>query len=299
MPLTVYAASFAVAVSLPLLWWSLSKRSTHRLVRENLGAPASRAAYLPVGHGQVESSRLEAAGRLFARMPGGSSSAVAERLARAGLGPTWSVGRVMLIKVALAGLVLLFGATRAASAGGTAWLLASFGLAAGAFMLPDAHLAGKARERQAAMELQLPDLLDQVTVSIEAGLGFDSALARVVQTGEGPVYDEFAHVLQDMRLGVPREAALDALAERTTVSDLRQFIGAVSQAGRYGLPLGDIMRVQAAELRDKRKFRAEERALKIPVKMLVPLLICVLPALFIVLLGPTIVRLGDGGLFGA
>ena len=170
--------------------------------------------------------------------------------------------------------------------------VASLICAVGAFVFPEPFIRDRGDQRQRAMELELPDILDRITISLEAGLGFDSALAHVVEEKEGPCYDEFRRVLQDLQLGVPRETALAALAERTTVRDLRLVISAILQSGRYGLPLAEVLRVQTTELRDKRWARAQEAAMKVPVKVLFPLLFCILPTMFIVILGPAAVRVG-------
>jgi tight adherence protein C len=113
----------------------------------------------------------------------------------------------------------------------------------------------------------------------------------VVEAAEGPVYDEFRHVLQDIRLGVPRDRAIKALTDRTVSNDVRQFASALNQASSYGLPLATVMRSQSADLREKRRFRAEERAMKIPVKIVFPLVICILPTIFIVLLAPALINI--------
>jgi tight adherence protein C len=163
-----------------------------------------------------------------------------------------------------------------------------------AWLLPDLRLTGMAKAREAQIETQLPDVLDQLTISVEAGLGFDSALLRLTQSSQGPVTDQLSRVMQDIRLGLARDAALRALAVRTESPDLRTFANAMAQAGRHGLPIANVLRAQAAEAREKRKFRAEERAHKVPVKILIPLVLCVLPTLFIVLLGPAVIRYNEG-----
>jgi tight adherence protein C len=160
-----------------------------------------------------------------------------------------------------------------------------------AFLVPDVHLAGKAKDHAKELDQPLPDLLDRLTVTVEAGLGFDSALSHVLDAGEGPVYDEFRHVLQDIRLGVPRDRALKALSERTASADVKHFAASLNQASVYGLPLAAVMRTQSADLREKRRFRAEERAMKVPVKIVFPLVICILPTIFIVLLAPAMINI--------
>lgn len=156
--------------------------------------------------------------------------------------------------------------------------------------LPDAVVARRARSRQERILLDLPDVLDQLTVCVEAGLGFDSALSRVASTNRGPMGAEIGRVLQDVNVGIPRREALDRLIERTDIAELRQFVHAVGQAESYGLPVASVLRAQAAEHREKRSSRAEERAQKMPVKIVFPLVFCILPAMFVVVIGPAAMR---------
>ncbi len=126
---------------------------------------------------------------------------------------------------------------------------------------------------------------------MEAGLGFDAALGRISRSGRGPLAAEIARLLQELRMGVPRAEALENLLERTDVPELRQFVHAVTQAETYGVPVTRVLRSQSVEQREKRRFRAEERAMKLPVKVIFPLVFCILPTLFIVVLGPAFVHL--------
>jgi tight adherence protein C len=159
------------------------------------------------------------------------------------------------------------------------------------FFLPDNFIIKRAQARQLAIEHDLADSLDQVTMSVEAGLGFEGAIERVVGAGSGPLNDELRRVLLEMQLGASRSDALRHLADRTDVPDLKSFVFAIVQSEAYGLPIAQVLRVQASELRDKRRQRAEERALKIPVLLIFPLAFGIFPALFIVLLGPAAIRI--------
>jgi len=152
-------------------------------------------------------------------------------------------------------------------------------------------LINKAKERKKTIQQALPDTLDQITISVEAGLGFEAAMARAARTGEGPLNEELARALSEIQLGAARHDALRGLVDRTHVPELRHFVLAILQAETYGLPVAHVLRVQAKELRVKRRQRAEERALKIPVKIVFPLAICILPTLFIVILGPAAIRM--------
>jgi tight adherence protein C len=172
----------------------------------------------------------------------------------------------------------------------TSVLLAPAAVAVGV-TLPDAIVARMARARQERILVDLPDVLDQLTVCVEAGLGFDAALARVAGTNHGPLGGEIGRVLQDVNVGIPRRDALERLVERTAVPELRQFVHAVAQAESYGMPVASVLRAQAAEQRARRSSRAEERAQKMPVKIVFPLVFCILPAMFVVVIGPAAIRL--------
>ena len=132
----------------------------------------------------------------------------------------------------------------------------------------------------------MPDALDLLTISVESGLGFDAALSHVARNTEGPLAEEFARVLQEMQIGLGRGAALRALGERTHVPELKGFVSAMVQADALGIPIAQVLRVQAREIRTKRRQRAEEQAQKVAVKILIPLIFCILPCLFIAVLGP-------------
>jgi tight adherence protein C len=128
--------------------------------------------------------------------------------------------------------------------------------------------------------------MDMLTICVEAGLGFDAALARVARNTGGPVAAEFSRVLQEMQIGKSRTEALRALAGRTTVAELRAFTSALVQAGELGVPVADVLREQAKEMRLRRRQRAETKAQQVPVKILFPLVGCLFPALFVIIIGP-------------
>lgn len=219
------------------------------------------------------------------------------RVERAGLSRGAGIGRLALAK----GLALLGGSGAAfvlALAGG--WRLGPTVFAvvvAGSlsFFAPDLWLAAKIAGRQHDVALALPDMLDMLTISVEAGLGFDSALSKVVRGSHGPLALEFGRVLQEVQAGASRKTALRAMAERCDVPELSAFIAHVVQAEVFGVSVSKVLRTQAAEMRLRRRQRAEEAAQKAPVKMVVPLVFCILPATIIVVAGPAIMRIA--GLF--
>ena len=152
--------------------------------------------------------------------------------------------------------------------------------------MPNLMVSHMADARADRLRRDLPDALDLLTITVEAGLAFDAALNQVARNTTGPLAGEFFRVLQEMQLGLGRSEALKALGERTPVPELRQFVTAMMQADTFGIPIAQVLRVQAKEMRTKRSQLAEERAQKVPIKILFPLIFCVLPALFVVVIGP-------------
>ena len=159
------------------------------------------------------------------------------------------------------------------------------------YFLPDLLIYNKGIKRQQEIELELPNTLDQLLISVEAGLGFEAAMARAGGHGGGALAQELMRTLQDIQVGRPRQEAYGAMADRSSVQDLRSFVRAVVQADKYGIGIAKVLRAQAQQARVKRRQRAEEKAMKLPVKVLFPLLLCIFPVLFIVLLGPAAIKI--------
>jgi tight adherence protein C len=166
--------------------------------------------------------------------------------------------------------------------------------AAVGYIAPEFWLGRKIRARAMAMILQLPDALDLLTISVEAGLGFDAALAKVVEKMEGPLVDEFRQALAEVRMGRSRRDALRDVASRADAQPVSNFIGAIVQAEQLGVPIAKVLQIQSNQLRIERRQRAEEAAAKAPVKMLFPMVGCIFPTIFIVILGPAIVKVMGG-----
>ena len=199
---------------------------------------------------------------------------------------------VIKLLVTLGGLVAAFFLTN--YGGDTIQRIALFVLPiALGFFGPDAWLKRKIDDRADAMRKALPDVLDLLVISVEAGLGFDSALARVVATVPGPLSEEFFRMLQETRVGVSRRDAMRHLMERTDLDELRSFILAMIQAEAFGVTIARVLRVQADEMRVKRRQRAQEKAFAAPVKLVFPLVFCIFPSLFIVLLGPAAIQIAE------
>jgi tight adherence protein C len=157
------------------------------------------------------------------------------------------------------------------------------------YTLPEFWLGGRVRKRQKAILLMIPDTLDLLTISVRAGLGFDAALGKVVEKLKGPLSDEFRRALAEVRVGKARRDALRDIVPRTEVGPLTNFIGAIIQAEQLGVSVSKVLQVQSEQLRIERRQRAEEQAAKAPIKMLFPLVGCIFPSLFIVILGPAII----------
>ena len=157
------------------------------------------------------------------------------------------------------------------------------------YTAPEFWLGGRVKKRQKAILLMIPDALDLLTISVRAGLGFDAALAKVVEKLKGPLSDEFRRALAEVRVGKARRDALRDIVPRTEVVPLTNFIGAIIQAEQLGVSISKVLQVQSEQLRIERRQRAEEQAAKAPIKMLFPLVGCIFPSLFIVILGPAII----------
>ena len=158
-------------------------------------------------------------------------------------------------------------------------------------LLPFVLLNKKIAARKRSIQKDLPDVLDLLTVSVEAGLGFDGALAKLSEKMKGALVDEFNRVLQEIRMGIARRQAVVAMGIRCDVPDLSLFTASLVQADQLGVSIGNVLRVQSAAMRQKRRQRAEEQAMKAPIKMLLPLVLFIFPSLFVVLLGPAVIQM--------
>ena len=223
--------------------------------------------------------------------PAGYTSKLDTLLARAGRPATMPLPRLLIAKplLGLAGAVV--GSLIFVLHPGPPMLLLALFLVVLCYFIPDLLIWSKAEERQKAIQLELPDTLDQMLISVEAGLGFESSMARAGANGKGPMAEELVRTLQDMQMGRPRRDSYQALADRTTVPELKSFVRAVVQADIYGIGIAKVLRTQARQMRIKRRQRAEEKAMKLPVLVLFPLLFFVFPTLFIIILGPAVINI--------
>lgn len=294
--MTVLLGSAAVAFALVgLIYTVASRRSMSNVLRGADGSsaiPDVRQLHLSQGAGQrvITPALSGLAERIRRISPVGRVESLHRQIELAGLTTRFPVELVLLLKFTVGATVLvafLFTPLRDISYSIPLGLLSTLI----GFFLPDYVILKRAEQRQLIIQRDLADSLDQITMSVEAGLGFEGALERVVAAGSGPLNDELRRLLLEMQLGASRSDALRHLADRTNVPDLNSFVFAIVQSEAYGLPIAKVLRVQAGELRDKRRQRAEERALKIPVLLIFPLAFGIFPALFIVLLGPAAIRI--------
>ncbi len=227
-------------------------------------------------------------------LPGNYRDGVRTKLLHAGLAGRLRAEEVITMQVLAGGAVFLLALLWAAytDASSQMQLLALVLLAMIGALLPNVWITRKATERQESVLRDLPDTIDLLAISVEAGLGFEAALGVVCEHFDSPLADEFSRTLQEMELGLPRREALQGLKRRTDVPDLSNFVLALTQADALGMPIGRVLKTQAGEMRSKRRQWAREKAAKLPVKILFPLVLFVFPPIFVVILGPAAAEIG-------
>jgi tight adherence protein C len=291
VPPLILAAIAALSISLPLLAWSIftrpsrDRRQTVTNLQRGLLDFADPISLTP-------DPANPNGFRAFARRltPAGSVRRLDRLLSRAGRPKAWPIGRLLAAKLILPLLAGALGLLYVSANRGTVSIVVGIVLTVGCYFLPDLLLRSRGQERSQQVALELPDTLDQMTIAVEAGLAFDSAMARAGKNGKGALAEELVRTLQDIQVGQSRRQAYESLAARTGVPDLRKFVRAIIQADMYGISVADVLRTQAAEMRMKRRQRAEEKAMKLPVTILFPLLFFIFPVLFIAILGPAAIN---------
>lgn len=260
--------------------------------RDELSAPVWDRAVLP---------GLRAAGRLGRRYtPLDVYRRVEQDLVFAGNPPAWDPERVLAFKFILpfAFAFLGFLAWQALALTTVMGIAITILIGAVGYYLPEWVLRSAVDRRQTVIRKSLPDTLDLLSITVEAGLSFDAALVRVAQNIQGPLGQELYRVVQEIQLGRSRGEALRDLAERTNVEALKTFILAMVQADAFGIPIARVLHVQAGEIRLKRRQKSEEEAQKLPVKIVFPLILGIFPAIFVVLLGPAAIQIYEGLIAG-
>ncbi len=287
--LMIFASSMAVADR------AIVKRSLRRLdsygsempslAAQELARPFADRVFTPLFH---------LANSLTRRFtPNGLVAHLQRRITLAGMPQGVDVDRILALKLlsGVCGALLASVASAALRPPFTRVVLIAAILMVAGFFTPDLWLSNRISARRKQLALALPDTLDLLTISVEAGLGFDAALSKVVSSTTGALAEEFYRMLQEIRLGTSRRDAFRNLGERTDLPELTGFILAMLQADIFGISIGKILRLQAAEMRVKRRQRAEEIAMKAPVKVVFPLILCIFPALLVVILGPAAIRI--------
>ena len=296
MSVVVWVGAAMLASALPVAWWAISTdRQLTRRVNQNLAdyQPTMREAVLERSAAdRFVLPLLRSTGQRLTRFtPIGWLDSKATTLAKAGwtgrVTPEQVLGAKLILPLgigALLGLRLIGNFTI-----GSLLMTATCILAA--FVMPDLLMQAKADRRSEEMTTLLPDVLDQITISVEAGLGFEAAIDRMVGSEDHPLAVEFGRMIQDIRMGTSRAVAMERMADRSQVEDLRSVMLNLRQAEMLGVPLARSLRAVSAEMREKRRFRAEERANRLPIQMMFPLGLCILPTLFIAILGPAVIAI--------
>ena len=280
------AAILAIIVPISgMVWLSFTgDRAGLRRIKANLGGRPSQA----VQSLNISQQVTDLSKRIT---PKSYEAWLDKQLAGAGRPKQWPLTRILMVKPLLAfagallGLLVFLGAP---SAGRFAIAVVMVALA---YFVPDLLIRNRAQKRREEIRLELPNALDQMLISVQAGLGFESAMGRAGENGRGPLADELIRTLQDIQVGRSRKEAYLALSERVDVPSVRTFVRAVVQADTYGIAIAGVLKTQAKDMRIKRRQLAEEHAMKMPVKMLFPLIFFILPTLFIVLLGPAVLQI--------
>jgi tight adherence protein C len=225
-------------------------------------------------------------------LPRTDPNVIANRLMAAGLARSMSPQMYLALKGGLVFVSVGFGVLLMVSGLPPAMgMLAALGGGAISYIAPDFFINARTRGRRDMMQMELPNVLDLLCVSVEAGLGFDAAVAKLSERMEGPLVDEFGLVLHEMRIGESRSEALKNLSDRVDVPEVSQFCRAIIQADQLGIALSRILRVQSHDMRIRRQLAAEEKAMKAPVKMLFPTVLFIFPSMFVVALGPAALNL--------
>ena len=281
MDITLILGSMALVASFAMLWWGVTARPS----------PARGNLLAGMPEHESDTSGLEDAMRRLGGttrriLPNALVDGLELNLVHAGYPHGLDLARLLGIKITLAAIPALLLLINGEP------LLAV--VAAGAmYFLPDYWLLSTRDKRQKQIQADAADIIDQMTICVEAGLGLDAAIARVASTTDGPLTDELRHTMSDIRAGVPRSQALRALSDRVQIPEVRQLVSALLQAQKHGVPMADTLRIQSAQMRLKRTQRTEERAAKLTVKMLFPIIVCFLPVFMIVIMVPALISISE------
>lgn len=298
----ILAAIFIEALLLTLLLYNFSlkgrreieqrvaevvSRRTTTVREQELKVPFYRRAIKPI--------LVKMSLRMIKALPNEKEAQLGRKLVKANLNEAIAPRELLVIKylagIGVAALLWMFTGMLGKSLLQTV-ILGSAGLGLG-WYLPDFYINSKGSTRMREIEKSLPDVLDLLTVSVEAGLGFDGALMKVVEKTKSALSQEFTLMLKEIKMGKPRIEAMRDMSNRVDVDDLSTFTGSVIMADQLGVSIGNILRLQSEQIRQKHRQRVEEMAMKAPVKMLVPMVLFIFPAIFVVLLGPAAIKIAN------
>ena len=277
MDLTLIVGAMALVGAIGVFWWGLTARPS--AARANLFAGLAQPAPPP---GPLLSILRQLGQTTRRLLPNALVDGIEVNLVQAGHPYGLDLPRILGIKISLAGLAAFMFLLNGR-------VLFAVIAAALFFFLPDYWVLSLRDKRQIAIQADAADTIDQLTICVEAGLGFDGALNRVAATTEGPLSDELRHTISDIQAGVPRTQALRALSDRAQIVEIRQLVSALLQAQKHGVPMAETLRIQSTEMRLKRKQRTEEKAAKLTVKMLFPIIVCFLPVFMIISVVPALI----------
>lgn len=299
MPIVASVFAFASVASLVMYFFTRSKEPS---VKERV-AEVARLGRVPSEREQALARPLlqrvfgpiakKVSGTIVAATPKSVLKAAGQKLDA--IGNPWDITSGEYVILRIVTLILIPIAVVILSGGFGTRRALLFALVAAGFgwVVPEMMMQSKAKQRGKDIQKALPDALDLLTVSVEAGLGFDAALVRVVERRKGPLSEEFGIVLREMRVGTPRKDALKQLAERVKVDDITSLASAIIQTDHLGVGIANILRIQSDQSRVKRRQKVEESAMKAPIKMLFPLVFFIFPTLFVVLLGPAVIQIAE------
>jgi tight adherence protein C len=279
MELALILGSFALVAAVGMLWWGITARPS--AARGNLFAGLPEPAPEPSALVGVMRQLGQSTRRM---LPNALVDSLEVNLVQAGHPHGLDLPRLLGIKItlaAMAGLTLIVHGE----------MFLAIVAAALLFFLPDYWVLSVRDDRQNRIQADAADVIDQMTICVEAGLGLDAAIARVAATSEGPLTDELRRTMSDIRAGVPRAQALRALADRAQIPEIRQLVTALLQAQKHGVPMAETLRIQSAQMRLKRTQRTEEKAAKLTVKMLFPIIFCFLPVFMIIIMVPSVLTI--------
>ena len=291
---SVLFGSMAVVGSIFVAWFALSggKKEEGVALTERYGTDQRRIMLRSSGVDRALGPFAQAiVDKIRSFLPAARVRKLEAKIAQAGLDEKWTLERVISMKILAAVVMFLLFAARLITGPTFSGVVLMIAATVIGFFVPNVLIDRQRDDRKEQIRSQIADSIDQLNVMVRAGLGIDAAIGRLAQSATGPIAEEFGRVLQDMRFGLARAVAFASMAERVDVPELTGFVSALSHAERLGVPISQTLTIQSQEMRERRRQMAEEKAMKLPVKLLFPMVFFILPVMFIVLLGPAAIRM--------